>query len=325
MSLLAHRLGLILVALIFGLITLGGVVHNTESSLACPDWPLCFGQVMPEMTGGVAIEHSHRLLATLVGMLTIGLAVLLHRSRKRDPMAARLGWLALGLVVGQGLLGGITVLFKLPTLVSTAHLATSMAFFALIIVLTFRSHPSFDPQARPTPWAARVLPWVTVTLAVVYAQMLLGALVRHTGSGAAVGLGPDSIVMGFDLNRGSKDLWPGDGPGRLHMAHRFAATLVLAIVLVTAHRVFYAARAAGNKVAQVLSVTSVLLLLAQVALGVASIWTFLSVPLVTAHLSVGAALFVDLLAIRIWLGAYSARVEPAALRPTAREAAAAAG
>ena len=63
--------------LTFALVTLGGVVHNTESSLACPDWPLCFGQVMPEMEGGVAIEHSHRLLATLVvlGVLLLVLGI----------------------------------------------------------------------------------------------------------------------------------------------------------------------------------------------------------------------------------------------------------
>src|SRR5262245_29246180 len=78
---LEHRFAVVLAVLIFFLILLGGIVHNTGSSLACPDWPTCYGTLMPEMKGGVAIEHSHRLAAASVGLLTIVLSILLYKKR----------------------------------------------------------------------------------------------------------------------------------------------------------------------------------------------------------------------------------------------------
>src|SRR6185312_9989028 len=109
---------------------IGGLVHGTGSSLACPDWPTCYGSFMPKMEGGVLVEHSHRLAAGTVVILTLVLAGLLTAAR--DPALRRLrgfGWLAVGLVFAQALLGGITVLLRLPTPISTAHTATSLLFF----------------------------------------------------------------------------------------------------------------------------------------------------------------------------------------------------
>jgi heme A synthase len=300
---MARRLSPAILVLTYALITLGGFVHNTESSLACPDWPLCFGQVLPDMKGGVAIEHSHRLLASLVGLLTIVLAVALSRDPRTHSLR-RWGWVALALVVGQGLLGGITVLLRLPTLVSTLHLGTSMAFFATLVLLTFRLH-------QPSPAAAegRSLAWVGWGVVLVYAQILLGALVRHTGSGAAVGLGPDAVITGYDLAEAQKDLWPADGPGRLHMAHRFVAALVLVYAVVLAARLWPAARRAGDRVAQRLTISMLALVVAQIALGIASIWTYLSIPLVTAHLAGGAALWANLLFLWLWLAPRAKKVD----------------
>ncbi|MCY4524813.1 MAG: COX15/CtaA family protein, partial [Halobacteriovoraceae bacterium] len=78
------RLVSITIFLTFCLLIWGGVVHNTESSLACPDWPLCHGQFFPKMAGGILIEHGHRLLASLVGFLCLLLWINGWKNRKQD-------------------------------------------------------------------------------------------------------------------------------------------------------------------------------------------------------------------------------------------------
>src|SRR5207248_11298055 len=113
-----HRFAVATAVATYLLILIGGLVHGTGSSLACPDWPTCYGTFMPRMEGGVLVEHSHRLAAGTVVILTLVLAGALTWAGRRDAVARRLrpfGWLAVGLVFAQALLGGITVLLRLPT------------------------------------------------------------------------------------------------------------------------------------------------------------------------------------------------------------------
>src|SRR5580692_8875172 len=114
------------------LLIAGGLVWSTGSALACPDWPLCYGEVFPAMKGQVLFEHGHRLIAASVAALTTVLAVRTFSDRRLRGLSL----LALGLVLAQALLGGLTVLLKLPLLVRVLHLATSQAFFAAILLLT---------------------------------------------------------------------------------------------------------------------------------------------------------------------------------------------
>ncbi|MCI0410935.1 MAG: COX15/CtaA family protein, partial [Acidobacteria bacterium] len=102
------------------LVLAGGLVTSTGSSLSVPDWPLSFGQVFPKMEGGVFYEHGHRMIAASVGLLVSVLMVWLLKSEPRR-WVRRLGVAAFLAVVAQGVLGGITVLFKLPLLVSMGH------------------------------------------------------------------------------------------------------------------------------------------------------------------------------------------------------------
>jgi len=150
---LVYRFAVATAVATYLLILIGGLVHGTGSSLACPDWPTCYGTFMPKMEGGVLVEHSHRIAAGTVVILTLALAALLTASR--DPAARRLrpfGWLAVGLVTVQALLGGITVLLRLPTLVSTLHTATSLLFFMAVLYLAVRARVPASGRGRiPVP------------------------------------------------------------------------------------------------------------------------------------------------------------------------------
>jgi heme A synthase len=279
-----QRFVVTLASLTFILVLMGGLVHNTRSSLACPDWPLCFGQLLPRMEGGVLVEHSHRLMAGTVAVLTAVLAFLcaLRGQRTGDRRLIVLGVAAFACVAFQAALGGITVVYRLPTLVSTAHLAVSMLFLAILVYLAFRLR---TPAAR-APLAPHLRRLSAGAAGLVYGQMVLGALMRHLGAGLA--------CTDLPLCRGQ--LWPsGVHPAvLLHVTHRLLALAVLAVAVATA-----LSFRAAPRTARLLGWAAPLLVVAQVALGVLSITSFLDVIPVTAHLGVAALLFADLVALHL--------------------------
>lgn len=320
-------LALAAAALTVILIAVGGLVTNTDSGLACPDWPMCFGTPFPRMVGGVLMEHGHRYLATAVGALTTLLAVgTLRRGRQawlalplcgsaavllgaafragavqyrtgalppgwaalalagfagclwtlaRARGDGRLSSLALLLVMAQGLLGGLTVIYRLPVTVLVLHLATSMLFLATAVLLAVRlGAPSPQLGAR----GRGLLLWAT---AVLYAQIVLGAAVRHTGAGL--------VCTDLPLCRGA--LWPLDvHPAvHLHMAHRALALVAAALLVAAGVRCARSTRGATRALALALPA----LVVAQIALGVLTISTFKEIVPVTAHLLVAALLLAD--------------------------------
>src|SRR6185295_15319185 len=105
-----HRFAVATAVATFLLILIGGLVHGTGSSLACPDWPTCYGSFFPKMEGGVLVEHSHRLAAGTVAILTVLLAAVVSAGRSaRLRRLRRHAWLSVALVLVQAVLGGITV------------------------------------------------------------------------------------------------------------------------------------------------------------------------------------------------------------------------
>lgn len=276
----AHLLSLVAVASTFALLILGGVVHGTGSSLACPDWPTCYGEWMPEMKGGILYEHSHRMLGSLVGLFTIAVAAALHAGRGSAPRLALLGWIALGLVVFQGVLGGITVVLRLPTAVSTAHLATAMVFFCLLAYLAWQTRPGpVAPQAEDGRFRALARGALVLT----FVQIVLGALVRHTGAGLAC---PDLPLCHGQLWP-SADAVPIPGAAHLHATHRLAGVIVAAVLVALGVAVVRGARGAA---ARRFGWAVLALVPVQVTLGVLSVTSLLGLFEVTAHLGVGALL-----------------------------------
>jgi heme A synthase len=253
----------------FVLLILGNLVHATQSGLACPDWPQCFGTFFPPMVGHVLFEHGHRLFATLVGMLTIVLAALVWRAKPAGHAARSLATGAIGLVIWQGVLGGMTVRMKLPDAVSTAHLATSMAFFSLVLWTVFRTRPA-TADVKLSRGLQRAIGW---TALLVYAQIVLGALVRHTDSGLAC----TRLVC-----------WTGGWQVALHMAHRVLAFVVAAAVIGVSLATIRAAK--ENALARLLALVAPGLVVVQIFLGVMSVMTAIEVGTVTAHMATGALL-----------------------------------
>src|SRR5215813_7390985 len=100
-----HRFGVATAVATFCLLIAGGLVSTTESGLACPDWPLCEGKLIPKMANGKQFEHTHRLVASAVATMTFVLCVMIFRRRRADRLLTRLGAAAAVLVVVQALLG----------------------------------------------------------------------------------------------------------------------------------------------------------------------------------------------------------------------------
>jgi heme A synthase len=268
-----HRFAIATALATFALLIVGSLVHGTGSSLACPDWPLCYGSLFPKMENGVEYEHTHRLVATGVGVMTVVLAALLFLRRERRLRALGAG--AALLVVFQGVLGGITVLYKLPRAISIAHLATSMCFFSLTIVIAMRTAPLL-PAVPPN--VARLRRSLAVAWGAVLAQIVLGGLVRHTASGLA--------CLDVPLCQGA--LWPDLPPEKVQMIHRFGAVVSATIAVAAALRV--RARAGDVRWLRALALVPIFLVFTQIGFGVASVLSLLNLTIITTHLAVGAAL-----------------------------------
>lgn len=259
----------------FVLLLVGGLVNPTGSSLACPDWPLCYGSAFPEMTGGILFEHSHRLVATFVGAMTVVLGVLLFRARKQDRGYVKLAVLVVVMVVVQGVLGGLTVLLKLPPQISTAHLALSMAFFVTLIYVAVRARRI--EGAPPLALAAPARRLMTVAAIAVYAQIVLGAVVRHSGSAMACA---NDIPLCFG------ELWPAGALGQIHMAHRLFG--VVAGLLAIAAAIGATPKLAGRL--RTLARAIPVLVVVQIGLGLWTVRSMKHLHVVELHLAVGVLL-----------------------------------
>jgi len=311
-----HRYTRLLVAATLLLVAAGGMVTSTSSGLAVPDWPTTYGQNMftfpvSKMVGGIFYEHGHRLIASTVGFLTIGLVVWLLRAEPR-AWVRRLGLAALGVVVLQGVLGGITVLLLLPDAVSISHAGLAQIFFCLTVSLALFTSPSWNtPAALPVddPTLRRRATQLT---ALVYLQILLGATMRHTGAGLAI---PD-----FPLSFGYVVPPAWSLPIAIHFAHRLGALVVTAWVLIVATRVWSRHGRRGELARPVWLL--VFAVSTQIALGAFVVLSRRQPVINTLHVAIGAvilgtSLVITLRTYRARFGSASSGVQPAGMRPAA--------
>ena len=180
-----HRFAVFLAGATLVLIVLGALVTSNDAGLSVPDWPTSFGSLykIPPMVGGVKYEHGHRMFAEFIGLLIIAMAVWTQRVERRKWMRV-LGWIALAAVVGQGVLGGLTVLFYLPWAISTAHATLAQTIFCVVTVMALFTSRGWlqDSELIVEHGVTPSTPTLTaITAACVWVQLILGAAFRHSG------------------------------------------------------------------------------------------------------------------------------------------------
>jgi cytochrome c oxidase assembly protein subunit 15 len=179
-----HRFAFFLSCCTVLLLMAGALVTSNDAGLAVPDWPLSYGSLLPPMVGGIFYEHGHRMIATAVGILTIILAVLLARTESRR-WVRNLGWTALGLVIAQGILGGLTVKYLLPPPISTAHATLAQLFFVTVVSITLFTSKWWQSDLRQLDdvGSPRLRSLAALTTIAIFAQLILGAGFRHGAFG----------------------------------------------------------------------------------------------------------------------------------------------
>lgn len=185
-----HRFAVFAASVTFLLIIAGALVTSNDAGLSVPDWPTSFGSLykIPHLVGGVKFEHTHRMIAQFVGFLSIVLAVWTWRTDPRRWMKY-LGVTALGLVIAQGILGGLTVLFYLPPAISSAHAALAQTFFCVVVLIAVFTCRTWMEEIRPIEslrihsddGRPSLLTLALLSIFVLYVQLILGAMFRHHG------------------------------------------------------------------------------------------------------------------------------------------------
>lgn len=282
------------------LIFVGGMVTSTGSGLAVPDWPLSYGSLFPPMVGGVFYEHGHRMVASVVGLFMLILAIWLAFKEER-PWVKVTGFVALGAVIAQGLLGGLTVLFYLPTPVSVAHGVLAQTFFLLTIFLAYSQSKERQLRTFAKTGHDVVLQAVCIILVIcVYVQLILGAVMRHTGSGLAIYDFPTiagSWWPHFDQDllarindwRFEYDMDPvGMANVVYHLLHRLWAGVIVLVICILNICGLKCRLPNKNKILQTIMFLDGMIFI-QITLGIATILTVKSPVITSLHVVTGAA------------------------------------
>jgi len=277
MASLLARLFLALAGLTYGLIVLGALVRAHGAGLSCPDWPLCFGKVIPEFDFQIAFEWGHRALAGSIGILFAGLAlVTLRRPGLRASM-----WLGLlvaaVLLAAQIVLGGLTVLELLAYWTVTSHLVTGNAFALSLVLIGRKLQAIGDPNAGTSPVASSGLQFATsVAGGLLGIQIVLGGLVASNYAGLAC---PDWPTC---MNGEYFPTW--SGIQGLHLFHRvvgYSAAIAIGIAGWLGRNHPGSRRWIG---------AAALLAFAQVLVGIANVLLRVPVEITGLHSALAAAL-----------------------------------
>ena len=283
------------------LIFAGALVKSFEVGLSVPDWPTTYGYQMftfpwADMVGGIFYEHGHRLLATFVGALTLLLAIWLGYKDPRKSVKL-LGYTALVLVVVQGLLGGLTVLYFLPTPISLLHGVIAQTFFLVVILIAYTLSKEFGERRHVQDKNRSIIMIFTITL---YLQLILGAWMRHTDSGLAIYDFPtmagswfpafnESMLSTinswrFDMDLSDVSLFQV----LIHFFHRLGALFILFFMVFIHIKMYQKSHHYSNTLKINLYALEIIVGV-QILLGAITIWTSKSPFITSFHVMNGAA------------------------------------
>ncbi len=323
-----HRFAWLTVIFILLLIFVGGMVKSTNSGLAVPDWPNTYGHFMfsfplDRMVGGIFWEHSHRMIASIAGLLTFGLTYWIWRVDKRRWVKHLAVWTSIAVIV-QGVFGGVTVLLGLPAWTSTFHGTLGQTYFCMSLVLALALSPRWIELPKKEKLEdRRSVPLRTLamwTVGAVMIQLVLGAYMRHIEAGLVI---PDFPTMfgGWSLPLSDASLTFANQELRqngilnklmlsevtrehmvAHLAHRFWAVVVTIMACWTAVRIFRHYRKVRVLYRPALLLMGLLAL--QITLGILTIYTEKQPSVTTFHVMTGAMV----LGVAVTLAAQSRRL-----------------
>lgn len=273
----AGRAAAAIALLAWCLVVVGALVRAHGAGLSCPDWPLCFGQVIPEFDLKIAFEWGHRVMAGGLSLALVGLAAFVLRSSElRARFLAPLAWI-FALLSVQIVLGGLTVLLGLAPWTVTAHLLVGNGF---VVSLVWLARGLFE-CASPAPVARAELPGALAKLgftcaALLVAQLALGGLVASHYAGLACST--------FPLCNGDSLVPTLSGQVGLHVLHRLNA-----YALCFAFGALALAARGSARIGRLATVAFGVVLL-QVAVGVGNVLLQLPIEVTALHSALATAL-----------------------------------
>ncbi len=275
----------------FGQVTLGGVVRVTNSGLGCPDWPLCHGQIIPPFNTATLIEYSHRLSASVLGLLVVANTTIAWMHYRAVRPVLYPGIAALALVIAAAILGGITVLTELAWWGVLIHLGIAEILIACLVLAAIAGWNAYSAPVHMEK-SDPVKPLIVASLVGAFILILSGSYMVGGGYGTSCATWP--------LCRGS--ILPEGTAYAIHMGHRFIAAVVGLIILAAVWKVWSLAprhspvRIAAAGVAGAFAL--------QVVVGAVVIWSGFAADLKATHLSLATLVWVGLVILAALIYSY---------------------